>query len=152
MQIRTLTKDDQDGARELILSILTKEYPFDRSAYADSDLYDLLGTYNGPRDTFLVLEDGGQIIGTVGIKEESAELALLRRLFVNPTHRRKGYGQKLMNQALSFCKENGYDRIVFRTTSRMVQAIELCRKRGFNKDEEIDLQGFKIYKFVREIA
>ncbi len=57
----------------------------------------------------------------------------------------------LMAEALNFCKENGYAKLVFRTTNRMTQAIELCKKRGFEKAEEIDLQGFQIYKFVRKI-
>ena len=134
MQVRVLEKEDSDKAKELILSILTKEYPFDRSAYVDSYLYDLIATYSGSRNNFFVLEDDGKIIGTVGIKEETADLALLRRLFVEPTHRRKGYGELLMNQALKFCKEKGYAKVVFRTTSRMTQAIELCKKKGFKKN------------------
>lgn len=148
MRVRPFTKEDSDKIRELILSILTKEYPFDKSAYSDSDLYDLTGTYNGPRDTFFVLEDNGNIIGTAGIKEDTKDVALLRRLFVNPSYRRKGYGEMLMGEALKFCQDKGYGHVVFRTTSRMTQAIELCKKKGFKKTEEIDLLGFKIYKFI----
>lgn len=149
MQVRTLKKEDVDEVRELILSILTREYPFDRSAYSDSDLYDLMGTYNGVRDGFFVLEDAGKIIGTVGIKEDSKEVALLRRLFVEASSRQKGYGSLLMDQALLYCKKKGYHKIVFRTTNRMIQAIELCIKKGFNKEEQLDLEGFQIYKFAR---
>ena len=57
-----------------------------------------------------------------------------------------------MAEALRFCKDKGYSSIVFRTTNRMTQAIELCKKKGFKKEEEADLQGFQIYKFVREIT
>ncbi len=152
MEIRTLKGEDCEGARELILSILTKEYPFDKSAYSDSDLYNLIGTYSGVRDCFFVLEENEKIIGTVGIKEEAEDLALLRRLFVDPAYRRRGYGESLMNEALKFCRDKGYQHIVFRTTNRMVGAIGLCKKKDFKKAEEIDLQGFRIYKFIRELA
>lgn len=152
MQVRVFKKEDSDKVKELILSILTKEYPFDKCAYSDSDLYDLSGTYSGPRDNFFVLEDSQNIIGTIGIKEETKELALIRRLFVEPGHRKKGYGTLLMDEALKFCQKKGYAKIVFRTTNRMSQAIELCRKKGFKKVEEADLQGFQIYKFVRELT
>ena len=152
MQVRALKKEDCDKAKDLILSVLTKEYPFDKSAYSDSDLHDLSGTYNGKRETFFVLEEGGTIIGTVGIKEEAKDLALLRRLFVNPTHRKKGYGDMLINEALKFCRDKGYKEVVFRTTSRMTQAMELCKKKGFKKKEELDLQGFQIYKFLKTLA
>lgn len=152
MQVRVFKEEDCNKIRDLILSILTKEYPFDKSAYSDSDLYDLNGTYSGPRDNFFVLDDNGEIIGTVGVKEDTKESALLRRLFVDPAHRRKGYGELLMNEALRFCQDKGYNHVVFRTTSRMIHAIELCKKKGFKKIEEIDLQGFQIYKFVRDLT
>ncbi len=151
MQVRTFEKRDSEAAKKLILSILTKEYPFDKSAYSDSDLYKLSDTYSGKRDSFFVLEDKGKIIGTVGIKEDSSDVALLRRLFVESEKRGKGCGSMLMAEALKFCKEKGYAKLVFRTTNRMTQAIELCKKRGFEKAEEIDLQGFQIYKFIRNI-
>ena len=152
MQVRTLERGDCDQAKELILLILTKEYPFDKSAYSDSDLYDLTGTYNGPRESFFVLEDGGKIIGTVGIKEDAKGVALLRRLFVEAGQRKKGYGAILMDEAMKFCKKMGYTTLVFRTTNRMNQAIELCKKKGFKKTEEADLQGFQIYKFVKQLT
>lgn len=151
MEVRSLRKEDTEAAKELILSVLTKEYPFDKSAYSDSDLYDLKDTYSGSRESFFVLEDGGKIVGTTGIKEDSEKTALLRRVFVDPAHRRKGYGALLIDEALTFCKKKNYSNIAFRTTSRMTQAIELCKKKGFKQIEKIDLEGFCIYKFTRSI-
>lgn len=148
MQVRVLKKEDSAAVKELILSILTSEYPFDKSAYSDSDLYNLGETYSGARDSFFVLEEEGKIVGTVGVKEDSEDVALLRRLFVDSNYRNKGYGGLLMAEATKFCKEKGYSSLVFRTTNRMKQAIELCKKKGFKKAEEADLQGFQIYKFV----
>ena len=29
---------------------------------------------------------------------------------------------------------------------------ELCKKKGFKKEEELDLQGFQIYKFVLKLT
>lgn len=150
MHVRAFKNEDAEQVKELILSILTKEYPFDRSAYSDSDLYDLKNTYGGKKDIFFVLEEGEKIIGTAGIKEDSQEVALLRRLFVDTSFRGKGYGNMLIDKALEFCKEKKFKRVVFSTTNRMVGAIELCKKKGFKKAEEADLQGFQIYKFIRE--
>jgi putative acetyltransferase len=147
MRVRTFKKEDSKKVRELILDILTKEYPFDKSAYSDSDLYNLAETYKGPRESFFVIEEDGKIIGTVGVKEDSEDVALLRRLFVETGERGKGYGKVLMAEALKFCKKKGYSTLVCRTTNRMTQAIELCKKKGFRKVEEADLQGFQIYKF-----
>ncbi|MFH1753103.1 MAG: GNAT family N-acetyltransferase [Candidatus Omnitrophota bacterium] len=152
MKVRVFKKEDSDAVKDLILDILTKEYPFDKSAYSDSDLFNLSATYGGPREGFFVLEEDGKIIGTVGIKEDSKDVALLRRLFVESKYRGKGYGGLLMADAIKFCKEKSYGSLAFRTTNRMQQAIELCKKNGFRKEEELDLQGFQIYKFVLQLA
>lgn len=151
MEVRAFRKEDTDNVKELILSILTKEYPFDRSAFSDSDLYDLTSSYSGTKDHFFVAEDLGKIVGTVGIKEDSKETALLRRLFVDSEYRRQGYGGMLIDEALAFCREKGYSSVVFRTTNRMTGAIELCLKKGFRKAEELNLGGFQIFRFVKEI-
>ena len=138
--------------RDYLLAIGHSCLVLDGTAYSDSDLYDLLGTYGGPRDTFFVLVNNGEVIGTAGIKEDSKNTALLRRLFVETKERKKGYGTLLVDEALKFCKSKDYKTIVFRTTNRMVQAIEFCKKRGFKKAQEAELQGFYIYKFVKELV
>ena len=151
MEARAFKEEDFPQIRELILSVLTKEYPFDKSCYSDSDLFTLGETYGGKRDSFFVIEENGRIIGTAGVKEDSDETALMRRLFVDPEFRSKGYGKLLIGKVVDFCKSANYQHIVFRTTNRMVQAIELCKKKGFKQLEKADLGGFQIYKFSLDI-
>ena len=148
MKIRQFNKEDGEKVKSLILSILTSEYPYDKKAFSESDLNNIKDTYSGPRDLFLVIESDGELIGTMAIKEENPESALIRRFFVATEHRRKGYGRKLMEEALAFCKSKEYKHIVFQGTNKMVQAIELCKKMGFNEREHIDMGGFFIQKFV----
>ena len=144
--LRIFKKEDADGVRNLILNILTKEYPFDKSAYSDSDLDKIGETYGGKRDAFFVAEEGGEIVGTVGVKEESPLEALLRRLFVDIKHRKKGYGSALLGKAISFSKDKGYKKIYFRCTDRMADAMRLCDKNGFKETEKLEVSGFKIHK------
>ncbi len=144
--LRSFKKDDAVGVKELILNILTKEYPFDRSAYSDSDLDRVVETYGGGNDAFFVIEDDGEIVGTVGVKEESKEDALLRRLFVDLKHRRHGYGTELLEKAMAFCKDKCYKRMIFRCTDRMADAMHLCKSKGFKEMEKLEVGGFKIHK------
>lgn len=144
--LRPFKKDDAAGVKELILNILAREYPFDRSAYSDSDLDRIAETYGGGNDAFFVMEDDGEIVGTVGVKEESNEDALLRRLFVDLKHRRRGYGTELLEKAIAFCKDKGYKRTIFRCTDRMTDAMHLCIKNGFKEAEKLEVGGFKIHK------
>ncbi|MEI6863251.1 MAG: GNAT family N-acetyltransferase, partial [Candidatus Omnitrophota bacterium] len=144
--LRQFRPEDSQGVKNLILTILTKEYPFDRSAYSDSDLDKIAETYSGPKDSFLVVEENGEIVGTVGIKEDSAEDALLRRLFVGTKHRKHGYGSGLLEAAIKFAKEKGYKRIFFRCTDRMSAAMKLCISKGFKENDSLEVSGFKIHR------
>ena len=148
MQVRAFKEKDAGQVKELILSILTQEYPFDRSAYSDSDLDAILETYGGGNDAFFVIESEGGVFGTVCVKEDSEDTALLRRLFIDPRYRRRGYGSLLIEKATEHCRRKNFKRLVFRTTGRMAQAIILCKKNNFKEAEKIDLGGFQIYTFI----
>jgi putative acetyltransferase len=152
MQIRKFAEADGAKVKELILSILEKEYPFDRKAYPDTDLENIGATYGGPQDAFFVIENEGRIIGTAGIKADTKDTALLRRVFVDPGQRRKGYGSQLLREAMRFCKAGGYKQLVFRATGKMVHAIELCKKNGFREMEKLDLGELFIYKLVLDLS
>jgi len=144
--LRQFKPEDSKGVKDLILTILTREYPFDRSAYSDSDLDKITETYSGNKDSFFVAEENGGIVGTVGIKEDSSEDALLRRLFVDPKHRKKGYGSRLLEIAIKFAREKGYKRIFFRCTDRMAAAMKLCISKGFKEKDSLEVSGFKIHR------
>lgn len=144
--LRPFRKDDASDVKELILRILAKEYPFDRSAYSDSDLDRIAEVYGGIKDSFFVIEDGGRVVGTVGVKEDSKDDALLRRLFVDPGHRNRGYGSELVKKAVGFCRASGYKRVFFRCTDRMSDAMKLCAKNGFKETETLPVSGFNIHK------
>lgn len=150
-KLRMFTNNDAKKTKELILSILAKEYPFDKNAYSDSDLDKIHDVYGGPKESFMVIEDNGEIVGTVGVKEDAKDTALLRRLFVDIKHRKKGYGTELLNKAVDFCKEKGYRLIYFRCTDRMADAMKLCLRKGFREIEALEVSGFKIHNLELKI-
>ena len=151
MEIRLYRKQDAQGVKNLILGILAEEYPFDRSAYSDSDINDISGVYGSNQDAFFVLDDEQTVIGTVGVKHEGDDSVLLRRLYLDKRYRQKGYGSRLINTAIDFCKKKKYKYMIFRATGRMTDAINLCKKRGFETTEELDMGGFTIHKLVLEL-
>ncbi|MCM8761508.1 MAG: GNAT family N-acetyltransferase, partial [Candidatus Omnitrophica bacterium] len=118
----------------------------DKSSYSDSHLDRIGEKYGGSKDAFFGVEEDGAIVGTVGVKQETDEDALLRRLFVDPKHRRCGYGQALLETAVDFCRKNGYKRMFFRCTDRMSDAMKLCAKKGFKETESLSVSGFNIHK------
>ena len=149
--LREFREEDAGHVKGLILGILAKEYPFDRSAYSDSDLEKIAQTYGGVKDAFFVLDEDGDIVGTAGVKMETADDALLRRFFVDVKRRRHGYGSELLGKAIEFCRKKGYKRVYFRCTDRMSDAVKLCMKKGFKETETLSVSGFNIHKLQLEL-
>ena len=136
MQIRSFQPPDSDGVKTLVTSIMEKEYPTEEKAYRYGDLDDVSNAYGSLRDKFLVADEEKEIIGTAGIKEDSDSTALLRRLFVHPSHRGRDIGSMLVDTVVDFCKMNHYKWLVFRATSKMEAAIKLLTtKKGFSEKE-----------------
>jgi len=147
--ILKLTKQDEPQVVDFIESILDRDYPEVPHHHVIDDLDKLYETYTGKRDTFFVIKDDDTIVGTVGIKEENSQVALLRRLFVSPHYRNKGIGTQLINKAIDFCEKNKYEMILFRGTNHMVRAIRIVEKLGFIKRDLVDFGDFHIFIYAK---
>lgn len=127
---------------------MQEEFPHDRSSFPVEDLNDISESYGKLGEAFFVAMDHGKIIGTVGIKHEDKRTALLRRLFVESNHRRQRIGDQLVERAVEFCREVGYDELIFKTTSNMESAVKLCEKKGFVPKAKLDLGQLQLLKFA----
>ena len=148
LTIRKCETDDAKAAKEVIQGVLALEFPAELQAFPPSDLDDLLSSYGKLGEAFFVASENGKVIGTVGIKREDDRVAFLRRLFVIASHRKKRVGSQLVERAVQFCREVGYDELVFKTTSTMESAIRLCEKKGFVQRACVDLGPIQLVKFT----
>jgi GNAT superfamily N-acetyltransferase len=83
-----------------------------------------------------LVEHGGELVGTIAIVEESSGTAQLRWFLVAPEARGKGLGRRLLDQAIAFSRDAGYEKIILWTVSALTDAARLYRKAGFRKVEE----------------
>ena len=153
--VREYHDEDHDLVYSLILSIIESEY---RDIPPDSYLFDIdhfHDVYNGSRDAFWVVEQNSKnrkkIIGTIAIKEDDENTALLRRFFVSPRFRSKGVGKRLFETTLEFCRNNHYKEIIFIGNNKMNKVNKFLKKRNFQDLEVIDLKKekkdlFGVYK------
>ena len=148
LTIRRVTPDDQAQVMQLIRGIMDEEFKDDRAAYPTQDIENIEQTYGRPGDAFFVAIADRQVVGTAAIKKEDDRVALLRRLFVAPTHRKQQIGLKLIDMALQFCDKMGYQEVVFRATSKMKAAAQTCQKRGFIQRAKLQLGNVELLKFV----
>ncbi|HNV86566.1 MAG TPA: GNAT family N-acetyltransferase [Candidatus Omnitrophota bacterium] len=149
--VRPVTEADDTCVRELITGILEREFSPEERAYFGSDIEHVFRNYAGPRETFFVATDQDKVVGTAGIKEEDDRNALLRRIFVRSDYRGRKIGSQLISNAVSFCKTQGYQEIIFKTTSRMSEAIKLCEANGFVKRVRLELGGLELLKFTMHL-
>ena len=141
-------KDDETAVVDLITGIMDREFHDAKHAYPTEDVECIEKAYGGIGEAFFVAVDNKsqRVVGTVAIKKEDDRVALLRRLFVAPTHRNLKIGKRLIDRALEFCREVGYEEVVFKTTSKMSGAIDLCRKNGFTQRAHIVLGPVELIK------
>ncbi len=155
MHIRKFRTQDNQKVKRFISSILKKELSEVASVYSESDLKNIQEHYSGRREGFFVGIEKNKIVATGGIKEDDRveNKALLRRIFVHPDYRRKGYSLKMLDKAIEFCKDRGYSTIIFRSTGKMSAANNLVLKRGFAEREHLYFpldkeKQIEIVKFV----
>ncbi len=77
----------------------------------------------------------GKPKGSISIKKVSDQVAQLGLFLVEPGVRGGGYGQQLLQRAIDFCKEKGYETIILWTNSELKSARMLYEKNGFRLNE-----------------
>jgi ribosomal protein S18 acetylase RimI-like enzyme len=83
--------------------------------------------------TLLVLEDGGAIVGSLGVQPTQAEGVTALGMWVLPSHRRRGGGRMLLEAALAARPEEVH-KIELEVFPENAAAIALYRQLGFEEE------------------
>lgn len=134
--IRQYTAADQKAARSVVLRGY-RNFGFDYTPQYDFDLDNLKKYYIERGGMFYVLEIDDNIVGTIAVNKKG-KIAELRRWYVDKDFQGKGYGSKLLDKAILFCKENELNKIEFETNKKFLKAHLLYKKRGFKIVREDD--------------
>jgi DNA-binding MarR family transcriptional regulator/GNAT superfamily N-acetyltransferase len=101
---------------------------------------EILGAYikqfDAAHENAWVAERNGVIAGSVFIVRESATIAKLRLLYVEPSARGLGIGRHLVDTCIAFAREKGYRTLRLWTNDILVSARRIYQAAGFRLVKE----------------
>jgi GNAT superfamily N-acetyltransferase len=102
------------------------------------DMGDLVLRFDPARDFWRTVRNGERLLGSIAIDGGRAGSdAHLRCFIVAPEPRGRGYGKRLLDDALGFCRERGFARVYLWTLAGLEPAGRLYRDAGFTLAEEV---------------
>jgi N-acetylglutamate synthase-like GNAT family acetyltransferase len=133
----TLKPGDLGAIVALHGTFYAREYGFDTTfeAYVAGPLAQFALTAS-ERERLWIAEQGGRLAGCVAIVAASEHTAQLRWYLVEPAARGAGLGRRLLDEAVSFARSCGYERVILWTVSALTAAAHLYRRAGFGLVEE----------------
>jgi len=119
--------------------LYANEYGYDYTfeAYVAEPLAQFVKRQSSRERIWLVKLDG-DLLGSICICELSETEAQLRWFSVTPEARGKGLGKALMDNALTFCSEQGYIKVILWTVKGLEASTSLYLKYGFTIKQEIE--------------
>ncbi len=137
MTIRTIRPEDTAQVARIIRTVMP-EFGASGAGFAihDKEVDAMYSTYTQPRCAYFVCEEGGRIIGGGGVaplEGGDAHTCELKKMYFLPEGRRKGLGQRVLNECLKAAAEMGFQYCYLETFNTMKDAMKLYEKNGFEK-------------------
>jgi ribosomal-protein-alanine N-acetyltransferase len=139
---RPFTPTDIPAVIKVVEDSLGENYP--------PSLY--LTVHNLWMEGFIVLIQDGRMIGFVAAVPSGPKVARVLMLAVMASHRRRSFGQRLMNELYSNCVAKCMDTIILEVRKSNKRALSFYERQGFSVYGEIKKfysNGEDAYKMMR---
>ena len=144
--IRPYRDEDHEAVRDLFIRVNRELAPAglrDRfEAYIELALreeIDRIGDYYAAArgSSFSVAVDGGALVANYGLEASGDGIFELRRMYVDPAHRRRGLGALLLAHAEDTCRRRGAVKLVLSTSEVQAAALALYKAAGYRLVREV---------------
>ena len=132
--LRPFREPDIDFVISGQLALYAAEYGFTSdiwNAYLTGGVNDFIRQFDSGRDCMYIAEHNRVPCGCIAITHADDATAQLRFYFIEKELRGNGAGRKLIDLAIGFCRDAGYERVFLWTFSTLDAARHLYAGRGF---------------------
>jgi len=103
--------------------------------YVESNI-ESLASYRPQEGIFYLLQEGEEIVGMGAIHKLKKDVGEIKRMYIRPELRGKGFGKALLQQLLAKGKEFGFSAVYLDTALFMKAAQHIYRSAGFFEREQ----------------
>jgi len=126
-----------------VLSEVQKRYDIDLTSVAEQTVQEYvenniesLATYRPREGSFYLLQEGEEFVGMGAIRKLNKDVCEIKRMYIRPEFRGKGFGKALLQQLLAKGKEFGFSAVYLDTGLFMKAAQHIYRSAGFIEREQ----------------
>ena len=149
--VRLAAQRDHQAVRQLFRAGMAEGHVPENDTGADIDnIVEAYFSDSGQSGLWVADYQRG-VIGMVGVQKTSDHEAEIRRLRVHAEYRRRGVGTRLLEQALSFCRQHSYLKVILELHIERGPAISLFRRFGFRLNRMREVSGRKMLDFYLDL-
>jgi GNAT superfamily N-acetyltransferase len=129
------------GVIDVILPIQQVEFGVSITVEDQPDLLDIPGFYQQGSGNFWVAVSGGEVVGTIALRDIGNHQGALRKMFVKPAYRGKeqGVARRLLDELISSATRTGVRDLFLGTIDEFVAAHRFYERNGFVQVPATDL-------------
>lgn len=94
-----------------------------------------------PRSIFLTGVEAGKTIACGALRPVDDDTCEVKRMYVNPEYRGKGFSSRMLAELEERAKQFGYEKVILETGKRQPEALGLYNKSGYSV-----IPNYGIYK------